>query len=334
MTHAPDQGPPVIVRVLRGGVVESVHRGHVVVADAEGRVHAVVGAVCRDTYLRSAAKPFQAAAVLDLLDQHHVTVPGPGVAIACASHTGTDDHLIEAAHLLALAGLDESALRCPPALPSDTAALCQATAAAPLAHNCSGKHAAFLLAHSAAGHDPAGYLEPASALQARVRDRMAAVLGATLDGPGVDGCGAPAWRAPLGAVAVGFARLAAGHDATLARIRDAMRAHPLLVGGAGTIDARLMDAAPVVAKRGAEGVLGVGLCDPGRDPLGIAVKVDDGAERATGPVAAAVLEALGSRVPAGVAAPGVRGGGRVVGVVQAAPDVAEAVVGAFGHRSR
>ena len=48
----------VLAEVTRGDVIESVHRGTVVVVDVEGRLVASAGNVDQLTYFRSAAKPF------------------------------------------------------------------------------------------------------------------------------------------------------------------------------------------------------------------------------------------------------------------------------------
>lgn len=313
--------PPVLVRVVRDGVVESAHRGHVVVADADGAVLAAAGDADRPTYVRSAAKPFQAVATRTLLAEAGADLTVEGLAIACASHVGSAEHQIEAAHLLAVAGLDEAALRCPAALPTDTATLVdQRGVPTPLGHNCSGKHAAFLYAHTTTGGDPARYLDVDVRLQRDVRDALGDLLHAVPDGPGVDGCGAPAWVLPLRGLARGFAALAAGAG-DLRPIAAALRARPDLVGGDGCPDTALMTAdARVVAKRGAEGVLAAGFVPTsGGAPVGMAVTVEDGAARATGPVVAALLAALGAIVPDELRAPPVLGGGLPHGALEVDP---------------
>lgn len=313
--------PPVLVEVTRDGVVESVHRGHLALCDPEGTVLAGLGEPVDEVYVRSAVKPFQALASLEQIDAAGVELGPESVAIMCASHVAGDEHQIEAAHLLALADLDEGALRCPVALPDDRAALLPGEGPSRLAYNCSGKHGGFLLAEVCAGRDPSGYLDPGGPLQVRVRERLAAVAGATPTGPGIDGCGAPAWRLPLAALARAFARLVKGATPDLARVRDAMTARPDLVGGLGAVDTSLMLAdAGIVAKRGAEAVLAAGALTAG-GPVGIAVKISDGGARATGPAVGAVLESLGLRVPSSVVRPVVLGGGQPHGVVEATPEV-------------
>lgn len=311
-------GPAELVTVTRGGVTESLHRGHVVVATADGMIMAAHGDPAFPVLARSALKPFQAAATLALLRDAGLALDDVSLAIACASHVGTDDHQIEAARILAEGDLDETALRCPPELPEDLAALRSHPEPTALAHNCSGKHAAMVVAQHRVGADPACYLDLDSPIQVAAREALEAAVG-PLDGWVVDGCGAPAWRAPLSGLAAGFARLAAGVG-PYARIRDAMRRHPDLVGGRGCDDTALMRHEPaLVAKRGAEGVLAVGLVHPRHGALGIAVKVEDGARRAPGPAVAGVLAGLGVTTPGEVRCPAVLGGGLPHGTVEAVP---------------
>ena len=322
--------PEVIATATRDGVVESVHRGTVVVADAGG-VTARVGDVDQPVYPRSALKPFQSVAILDACSDAGVELDAEALAIASASHDGGDDPQVAAAALLAEAGLDESALRCPPAWPIDERVLAELDAPTALSHNCSGKHAAMILAHTLQGRSVGSYLYPSSPLQFAVRDVLADLTGEAPSGPAVDGCGAPAWLMGLGSLARGYRLLAAAATPQLGRIRDAMTAHPRLVGGPTLPDTMMMGAdVRVVAKRGAEGIMAAGFHDPRHGPLGVAVKVADGGDRAAGPVMAAVLDALGAVTPEEVRRAPVLGGGVRHGEVAATPAVALAVTERFG----
>ena len=313
----------VLARLVRNGVVESVHAGSVAVCDVDGRVVTALGDPQRSTYVRSAIKPFQALAVLDAVEAASVELDDSSLAIACASHDGSDAQQIEAARLLAEAGLDETALLCPPAVPRDPETAWNQRWPYSLSHNCSGKHAAFLLATTLAGDDPAAYLDVDSPLQQRIAQRLAEACGADPEGPGIDGCGAPAWRLPLHALGTGFARLAVGTGPQLARVRAAMTSRPLLIGGPLSVDTQLMRAdGDVVAKRGAEAVFAAGVRYRG-EGYGIAVKITDGGARADGPVAATLLAALGCHVPPELQRPPVMGGGAVQGALEIDDAVAQ-----------
>lgn len=315
----------------RDGVVESVHLAHVVVAAADGTTTPIMGDPDTDIYPRSALKPFQAVAVRAHLAAFGATLQGSQLAISSASHTGSDDHQIEAASLLAEAELAEAALRCPPAWPEDAQVRSTVDHPTALSHNCSGKHAAMLWAHTVGDQPPATYLDAGTPLQQRIADQLTTILGQPPQGPGTDGCGAPAWRCTLGGLATGFARLLAGGTPGLAAVRDAMADHPVLIGGREMPDTAMMWAdTRVIAKRGADGVMGCAFDHPTHGPLGVAVKVLDGGDRAAGPIAAAVLHALGAAAPTDVLRTPVLGGGQPHGSITASPVIASRTTDCFG----
>jgi L-asparaginase II len=94
-----------------------------------------------------------------------------------------------------------------------------------------------------------------------------------------------------------------------ARAADAMRSHPELIRGDGAADTELMRLGEGwVAKGGAEGLL----C-AGRDGLGIALKVEDGAQRPIRPGLASFLARLGLATGDLADAPLVNSRGEMVG---------------------
>ncbi|MDG4900588.1 MULTISPECIES: asparaginase [unclassified Mesorhizobium] len=294
---------PVLVEVTRGAVVESAHRGAVSVFDADGKPVWEIGDTARPVFPRSALKAIQA---LPLLESGAADAYGFGdreLALACASHSGEPAHVELAQAMLAKAGLDKTALECGAHWPSShvaTIALARAGSAPnPLHNNCSGKHAGFLCTcvHSGIAHG--GYVKAGHALQEMVRDAMQSVTGAAhdVDHCGTDGCSIPTYAVPLKSFALGFARMATGRGFAPERAKAAKRllsacmAEPFLVAGTGKADLALMRAAPgrIFAKTGAEGVYCAALPELG---LGIALKCDDGASRASEVMIAAVLAKL------------------------------------------
>jgi L-asparaginase II len=315
-------GPPALVRVVRSGLVESEHRVHVAICDADGRVVAGAGDPSRRVFARSSMKPVQAAvslsAIGDGADPRHV-------AIMCASHNGESIHVRAMRRVLALGPLDASALRNPPGWPIDAEAMARSREPSRERHNCSGKHAGMLVASVRAGWDIGGYLRPRHPLQRRVL--RAAVAGTGHDDLeiGVDGCGVPVHGLPLAGMATLYARLTRPD-----RFGDlgpfvetavrAMRDHPYLVAGRKRLDTALMqDVAGVVSKVGAEALACAGWIDAG---LGVAVKVEDGGDRAAGPVLLAALAAVGAIDASALrrldrfVAPWVTGGGARVGQLE------------------
>jgi L-asparaginase II len=323
VSEAPWPENPVLVEVWRGGlgteVLESVHRGALVVLDADGAPLLAAGDVTRPVLPRSSNKPVQALAYLAAGWQPR---DDRELAIAAASHNGEDGHVELARGVLDAAGLGPEDLGCPPALPQHEATRAQWLGAgrAPerLAMNCSGKHAAMLAACVAAGWPTAGYLERNHPLQQAVEERLGTAAGVPVAAVVTDGCGAPQHALPLAGLARGVLSLVQAPPGTPERlVADAMRAHPWLVAGTGREDTELMQAVDgLLVKGGADGVHVAALPGAGA----VALKLDDGGDRGRVPALAAGLVRLG--VPAGTLArwlaPPVPGGEGVVGEVRAA----------------
>lgn len=313
-----DASPP-LVRVVRSGFTESVHRGRAVVIGPDGTLLRAIGDVSSPVSPRSSNKPFQAATALAAGSP----LTGPLLALSAASHSGEPVHIAGVLEILAGSGVTEDDLGCPPDLPMDVSARNAAIAAggAPARRymNCSGKHAGMLAACVAAGWDPATYLDPRHPYQRAVVERLTGLAGEAPAAIAVDGCGAPLLMVSLAGLARAFGRVAAAPaDGPEGRVAAAMRAHPLMVAGTGRDDTRLMEGVPgLLAKGGAEGVH----CAALPDGTAVAVKIDDGAERARMPVLTALLRSLGARgdVLDQLAAGTVLGGGRPVGTVELVP---------------
>lgn len=297
--------PPAAV-VRRGsspGGVDAWHCAAVAVVDGMGRLTHALGDPHLTTFTRSTIKPFQAlplclSGAIDALG-----IDDEELAVTAASHDGSDGHCAVVARLLAKAGASADDLQCGAHWPLGMRAASQFPTAGedrdPLRHNCSGKHAGWLALARELGVPRAAYLDPRAGLQRAVRSALASACELEADAlvTGIDGCSAPNYALPLAALARGMKNLAtrpaAGGplDAALARVRSAMQAHPEMVSGPERLDFQLAAAfaGRIVSKGGAEGVQAIGFSEP---PLGIAIKVLDGAERALGPITLEVLRQL------------------------------------------
>jgi L-asparaginase II/GNAT superfamily N-acetyltransferase len=295
-----------LLAIVRGAGVESIHRGAVAVVDAEGALVGGVGDPLAEILLRSTAKPFQAAAIIESGAAEAFSLSDEEIAVIAASHAGAPEHVGVVLGMLARAGVSSDSLVC-----------------GPVEHMCSGKHAGMMLLARHLGVAVEGYereehpaqqevaeyvISLLDACPGRSRHRTASSATATSAGSGKpsrtpfagrDGCGVPVIRTTLHEAAWLYAALAAGSTPALARVRDAMFGHPALVAGEARFDTRLMRAAPgrVAAKRGAEGVQGLGLLLPAAVPprvLGCAIKIEDGSARPIPSVVAVFLRAWGS----------------------------------------
>ena len=296
---------PVLIEVTRGALVESSHRGALVVADDAGRAVLTLGDVAVPVFPRSAIKLIQA---LPMVESGAAGTFGYGnaeIALACGSHVGSDRHVAIARSMVERLGLTESCLACGAAMPmGEKASLSLASrGAAPTAfhHQCSGKHAGMLAAAKVmrAPLEAHAYAEADHPVQRDVRMALEDLSGTTIGAPmtALDGCSVPTWALPLERLARLFAVVASGHTASaprqsaLERILAACWAEPTLVAGPGRAETVVMSALPgrIYMKSGAEGVYCGAL--PGLG-LGFALKIDDGAQRACAATVMPLIERL------------------------------------------
>ena len=311
-----------VVALTRGGHVESVHRGAIAVLDSGGRLLGGVGDPLTAVHLRSAAKPFQALAVVESGAADAMCITEEELAVMCGSHGGEPAHVRIVAALLDRLGLGPEVLVCgtrQPLSPSAGRALAEGGEVPSVLHNnCSGKHAGMVALALHLGAPVAGYWAPEHPVQEEIARTIGGLLSRGPGQPGcrwiagagrtsgsvwggVDGCGVPVVRLNLCEAAWLFALLAAGATPGLARVRDAMLAHPELVAGEELRDTKIMHAsrARALAKTGAEGVQALALprsfqVDPGAEAaIGCLIKIEDGSGRPLTTLSGAFLSAWG-----------------------------------------
>ena len=304
---------PVLVRQMRGEVVESRHRGSIVEVGVEGVVRRSLGDIDTMVNLRSAVKPFGLVAFVEAGGVKEFDVAPAELAIMAGSHSGEDVHIRTLQGILRRATVSQQLLGCG----SEGAPLDALTAArlardgekaGPLRHMCSGQHVSILLLCKLNGWPLEEYWlsdHPVQRLYAATVARVFATLPELLT-ISTDACGVPTYAFPLHEVARAFAMLAdpsaipdgdprGSLAPALTEIRDALLANPdMIAGSRDRLDTSVMKAAPgrIVAKGGAEGLRGFGLlASDTAAASGIAIKIEDGGgfERA---ITAASVEAL------------------------------------------
>ncbi len=311
--------------VERSGFIESRHAGSAVVLTGDGDVIRTLGDVTTPIFPRSSLKPFQAVAVM----ASGVTLRGEDAAIATASHSGTQRHADLVRGLLARAGIPVSALACPAAWPDDTAtrdALIRVGAGKdPIYMNCSGKHAAMLVACVQNSWPIDGYLNPAHPLQKRILDVVERFTGERPAATGVDGCGAPVHAISLSALARGIARIATSRSNSPFAIyreagflAEAVRENGWVIAGPGRADTVVIERLGLFVKGGAEGVMVASAANG----TTVALKILDGSLRAATVVALSLLVDAGALARSDMDAVlpeldlAVQGGGRPVGQIR------------------
>ncbi|MDT1060607.1 asparaginase [Paracoccus sp. CPCC 101403] len=287
-----------LIELWRGGLLESLHRGHAVVADANGIVEAW-GDPGTVIFPRSSCKMIQALPLVESGAADRAGLGPEQLALACASHNGAQIHVGRVAHWLKGLGLDEPDLRCGSHLPNDPderkRLICSDSEPCQLHNNCSGKHAGFLTLNQVLGGD-ADYVEIDHPVQKAVRAAFEETTGEEAAGWGVDGCSAPNFACSVAGLAQAMADFADPRPGLRGdaqrRLVQAMMAHPELVAGEGRACTEMMRAlgGQGAVKTGAEAVF-VGIL-PERG-LGIALKITDGGTRGAEAAIAALLVHLG-----------------------------------------
>ena len=246
-------------------MVESVHTGHAVVVDPQGTISQGWGDLDEPFYLRSAAKPFQAA----VSQANGADLSPRQLAMACSSHSGEPVHVALVEAMLAEVGLSSADLLCPPDWPMGAAAARRVDDKQRSYHNCSGKHAAMLRACVSSGW-PLDYTRADHPLQEQIFSFVSDVTGVDPMPSGVDGCGVPTLRTTTEGMGRAFARLAT--EPELAAVATAMHRYPYLTAGSDRAEAAIAVTANAAVKGGAKGCLGVAVIGQ----YGIAAKSTDG----------------------------------------------------------
>jgi L-asparaginase II len=295
--------PPVLVRQLRNGVEESLHRGDIVEVDAGGRMIRALGDPDHLVNLRSCVKPFGVTAILDAGGRKAFGLEPGEIAIMASSHSGEDLHVRTLQAMYRRTGVSQAALATGiEGMPLDelTKVRLARDGERPgeIRHMCSGQHSVFLLLCRLNGWSTDEYWLDGHPAQVAYREAVAKAFGTT---PaklrlGIDGCGVATYAFPLREIARAYAFLAdpsaipasdprSAVAGSLGIVRDAMLAHPELVAGTrDRIDTSIMKALPgrIISKGGMEALRGLAMLPGPRAKgqttaaSGMAIKIEDG----------------------------------------------------------
>jgi L-asparaginase II len=294
---------PILVRHVRNGIEESVHRGDIVEADADGRLIRTLGDPDRVVTLRSTVKPFGVVALIEAGGIEAFQLDAAELAIMASSHSGEDAHVRTLQGMFRRAGVSQSALACGnEGMPLDALTAARLARdgekAGPIRHMCSGQHAVGLLLARLKGWDIESYWQPEHPAQGLYRSAVARAYGTSPERlrTAIDGCGLETYAFRLREVAQAYAFLAdptsvAKRDGRsslaepLTLVRDAMLANPDMVGGRhDRLDTSVMKAAEgrIVSKAGMEALRAIAILPGPRTGThldgasGLAIKIEDG----------------------------------------------------------
>jgi L-asparaginase II len=281
---------PVLVDIVRNGIIESCHRGSAVVVDNSGNVVFSIGDADRSIYPRSAIKPLQALPILESGAAQQFDLSLKEISLSCASHNSEDIHVDSVTQWLNRLGLGIDNLECGKAFPSYQKAAHQLIKegkdASKAHHNCSGKHSGMLTLARHLVPEVQGYSAHSHVVQQAWMQTLSELINEDVSKMHweQDGCGLPAIYMPMQKLALAFARFSEPEKqsdiraAAMKKIIEALTRYPEMIAGSERCCSALIreTQGKVVAKLGAEAVYA------GVVPhlnLGFALKVDDGSIR-------------------------------------------------------
>ena len=289
---------PILCRVTRGELTESIHVAFAVAIDETGQPFYSTGDPQYLTCIRSSLKPFQAAASVKAGAVDAAEFNDEELALMCASHKGERMHVKTAQSMLTKLGLTVDDYECGSHFPSDTLTrhrmIKEDKEAQPLHNNCSGKHAGMLALAKHLGQGTANYIKKDHPVQRTILEYVQDVSGLEMIPTEIDGCSAPTPFMTLETIAGLFQTLAAGNEPELKRVFKAMSSYPDLVGGSNHFDTNFIKALTGrgVTKVGGESVRGIALKTQDKGSVGIAIKILDGNFRALPVATMKLLELL------------------------------------------
>jgi L-asparaginase II len=298
----------VLAEVTRGGIVESLHLGHLIVLNSDGTTYLYKGSPELAFYPRSAVKSLQASAML----KAGLTVSDEELAIICASHSGNQIHIDLVTKMLEKRSISLSALKNATDKPLGEKEKISwgDKPGTQLTQNCSGKHAGMLIACQQNGWDLDTYLEMNHPLQIAIKNEIELLAGEKVSASTFDGCGAPLFAISLTGLARAISTVVKSNEAIYKQIVAVCTEYPELVAGEGRLTTRMMRAVSgLFMKEGAEGIEVCALSD-GRV---IAIKIIDGSWRPVAPIIMEVFKRWGVLMPDESVK--IYGGGSVIGEV-------------------
>ena len=289
---------PIHCRVTRGDFIESNHVVFAVAVNENGEIFYSTGDPDYFTCVRSALKPFQAAAAIkagaieaaDFSDNH--------IALMCASHKGEEEHIKTALQMLERLDLRVDDYECGAHYPSDKmtrwSMIKERKNAIALHNNCSGKHAGMLALAKHLNNGTKNYTKKNHPVQKTIFSLLHQYTGLDEIPTSIDGCSAPTPFMTLTNIARLFQKLGSNQYPELEKAYQAMVKYPFLVSGSETFDTLFIEAMEGrgITKIGGESIRGITIKKVNGGSIGIALKVLDGNFRALSPATMKLLEYL------------------------------------------
>lgn len=291
-----------LIEDYRNGTLENVHYGQICIVNELGEVIHELGDAQTTTFLRSAAKPFQALPVYMHNADEKFGITEKEATLFMASQRGESYHEAALQSVKEKLNLDEDVLICNASYPLNDVPkekyIYDHKEKRKMLHNCAGKHFGILALTKALGAPLETYSKlegPAQQLSLESMAYMAQYPKEEIKF-GVDGCGFPVYALPLQNIANAFMRLSQpgllddkSYAQAVKKAGNLMNQYPEMIASHDFVCTVLLNDSNIVAKGGAKGVYGIGLRD---EKIGIALKVIDGSEDVWPNIIAHILESI------------------------------------------
>lgn len=250
--------PAKLVIFNRDGLIEREHFGYVVRCDKFREIEKIGDDKHYPFYMRSCAKPLQAALLIDYELDKKFNMTDEEIAVCSASHAGEKVHIDLIQNLLNKFGISSSKLKCGVHEPISQTAhdeLVKTNNSPSAIHNnCSGKHTMMLGLCKINDWDMDNYDSINHPLQKEIKRKIYELCEIKTDYPETkDGCGVPIYSMPLENMVKGYLNLFS--NPKYERIKKAFLNHAYEIGGENRTDTKIIaNSKNLIAKVGAEGL--------------------------------------------------------------------------------
>lgn len=250
--------PAKLLAYNRDGLVEQEHFGYIIRTNKDRIIEKVGEDKNYPFYLRSCAKPLQAALLIDYGLDTKFNLTEEEIAICCASHAGEQIHIDIVKGIFEKFEISTNKLKCGNHLPisksAQDALLLHGQRATALHNNCSGKHAMMLGLCKLNDWDMGNYDNLHHPLQQAIKKKIYELCDVKTEYPVTkDGCGVPIFSMPLANIVKGYLNVFC--NPKYKKITDAFLKHAYTIGGENRTDTKIIaESQNLIAKVGAAGL--------------------------------------------------------------------------------
>lgn len=250
--------PAKLVAFNRDGLIEQEHFGYIVRTNKNRILETVGDDKSYPFYLRSCAKPLQAALLIDYGLDEKFNLTEEEIAICAASHAGEQVHVDIVKRILDKFEINPDKLKCGNHQPISKTAqddlLIHGEKATALHNNCSGKHAMMLGLCKLNDWDMDNYDNINHPLQIAIKNKIYELCDVKKDYPITkDGCGVPIHSMPLANIVKGYLNVFC--NPKYEKIKNAFLKHAYTIGGEDRTDTKIIEKSKnLISKVGAGGL--------------------------------------------------------------------------------